>query len=314
MSFVPGALAPDIVSAQPIWFLVHDAGLIVQTTLSGPRLPRRSDVIELGFDPDHAHYLGRSNGEDCFALHVENATLPAPWSAQGLRALYAGLGDDLFLAAGRAVQIATFSLTHRHCGRCGRATQAVPGEHSVRCEGDNLTFYPRIAPAIIVLVRRGEQALLARSARFPAGMYSTLAGFVEPGESLEQTLSREVREEVGIEVDNIRYFSSQPWPFPHSLMVGFTAEHAGGELRADGVEIVDARWFSPNELPNLPPKPSIARRLIDETWLRVVSRPRGLRALDPLHPSFQGRTSTAPPRRGDRGGAILCSPSAMPPG
>jgi NAD+ diphosphatase len=98
-------------------------------------------------------------------------------------------------------------------------------------------------------------------------MYSTLAGFVEAGESLEQTLAREVREEVGIEVENLRYFASQPWPFPHSLMVGFTADYAGGELRADGEEITDARWFSPNDLPSLPPRPSIARRLIDETWL-----------------------------------------------
>jgi NAD+ diphosphatase len=297
MSFVPGATAPATVSAQPIWFLVHDTGLVVQTGLSGPRLPRRSDVIELGFDPDRAHYLGRSNGEDCFALHVENATLPEPWVPQSLRALYASLGDDLFLAAGRGVQIAAFALTHRHCGRCGRPTQPIPGEHSVRCDADNQTFYPRIAPAIIVLVRRGEQALLARSARFPTGMYSTLAGFVEPGESLEQTLTREVREEVGIEVTNLRYFSSQPWPFPHSLMVGFTAEHAGGELRADGVEIVDARWFSPDELPNLPPRPSIARRLIDETWLHVAARPTRNTAPGPFAPFVPAVPLTAPPGR-----------------
>jgi NAD+ diphosphatase len=117
-----------------------------------------------------------------------------------------------------------------------------------------------------VLVRRGDQALLARAARFTSGFYSTLAGFVEPGESLEETLVREVREEVGIEVREVRYFGSQPWPFPHSLMVGFFAEYAGGEIRVDGVEIVDARWFDRHALPPVPPRPSIARRLID-VWL-----------------------------------------------
>jgi NAD+ diphosphatase len=117
-----------------------------------------------------------------------------------------------------------------------------------------------------VLVRRGEEALLARSSRFTSNFYSTLAGFVEPGESLEQTLAREVREEVGIEVDSVRYFGSQPWPFPHSLMVGFVADYAGGEIAVDGAEIVDARWFSKHTLPSIPPKPSIARRLI-EAWL-----------------------------------------------
>jgi NAD+ diphosphatase len=297
MSFVPGARAPATISAEPHWFLVHDAGLVVHGDGPSPRLPRRSDVIELGFDPARAHYLGRSHGEDCFALHVENTPLPPPWAPQSLRALYAALGEDLFIAAGRAVQIASFALTHRHCGRCGRPTEPIPGEHSFRCDGDKLTFYPRIAPAIIVLVRRGEQALLARSARFTSGIYSTLAGFVEPGESLEQTLVREVREEVGIEVENIRYFGSQPWPFPHSLMVGFTADHAGGELRVDGVEIVDARWFSRDSLPGLPPKPSIARRLIDETWLQPVSRPTR-----PTNPGPFAPFIPSPPLTGDPGG------------
>ncbi len=267
MSFVPGAKAPAIASAQPCWFLVTDAGLVVRNDPDGVALPGSADVVTLGLDAERALYVGRLNGEDCFALHVEAAPTLAPYAVQNLRSLYATLGDDRFIAAGRGVQLATFALTHRHCGRCGRPTQRQLGEHSVRCDPCNLSCYPRVAPAIIVLIRRGAQALLARSARFPTSMYSTLAGFVEAGESLEQTLAREVREEVGIEVQNVRYFASQPWPFPHSLMVGFTADHAGGDIRVDGDEIIDARWFSPHDLPSLPPKPSIARRLIDETWL-----------------------------------------------
>jgi NAD+ diphosphatase len=267
MSFVPGAKAPAIVSAKPYWFLVADAGLVVRNDPSGVALPTRPDLAALGLDPGQALYVGSLNGEDCFALHVDPPPSLEPYAVQNLRALFVSLGDELFVAAGRGVQLVTFALTHRYCGRCGQPTQRHASEHSVRCETCNLSSYPRVAPAIIVLVRRREQALLARSARFPTSMYSTLAGFVEAGESLEQTLAREVREEVGIEVENLRYFASQPWPFPHSLMVGFTADYAGGELRVDGEEIIDARWFSPNDLPSLPPRPSIARRLIDETWL-----------------------------------------------
>jgi NAD+ diphosphatase len=269
MSFVPGAKPPADVSPEPHWFLVHSKGLVVRAEGEGVMLPRGGDIVALGLEPERAHYIGRLDGRDCFALSVDEGPLREPWAAQGLRALYTSFGDELFVAAGRAVQIAAFALTHRFCGRCGQPTRPVPGEHAVRCDTCELSFYPRVAPAIIVLIRRGQQALLAHAARFRDGMYSTLAGFVEAGESLEQTLVREVREEVGIEVTSIRYFGSQPWPFPHSLMVGFTADYAGGEIRVDGEEIVDARWFSPDDLPNLPPNPSIARKLID-AWLREV--------------------------------------------
>jgi NAD+ diphosphatase len=266
MSFVPGAKAPAAISPEPLWFLVHSTGLVVRAEGDGVVLPRQDEVSALGLDPAQALYVGRLDDQDCFALSIGAAPLHEPWAPQGLRALYVPFGDERFVAAGRAVQLAAFADTHRFCGRCGRPTHPVAGEHSVRCDSCDLSFYPRVAPAIIVLIRRGEQALLAHAGRFRAGMYSTLAGFVEAGESLEQTLAREVREEVAIEVTHIRYFGSQPWPFPHSLMVGFTADYASGEIQVDGDEIVDARWFSRDELPNLPPNPSIARKLID-AWL-----------------------------------------------
>jgi len=271
MSFVPGAAAPVVTSARARWFLVHSAGLIVRAEGDTVTLPEASDVLALGLDPRAAEYVGQLDGEDCFALSVEDAAPPAPWSVQGLRSLYPALGDELFVVAGRGVQLAAFAATHRFCGRCATPTTRVNHEHSVKCPACGLSCYPRIAPAIIVLVRRGEHALLGRSPRFSSGMYSTLAGFVEPGESLEQTVAREVREETGIEVADVRYFGSQPWPFPHSLMVGFFADYAGGEIVVDGVEIADARWFTPDDLPGIPPRPSIARRLID-TWLGQVAR------------------------------------------
>ena len=133
----------------------------------------------------------------------------------------------------------------------------------MRCTRCGLMHYPRLSPAAIVLVERGDQILLARSPGFPKGLYSVLAGFVEPGESIEETVVREISEEVGIGVQNVTYFGSQPWPFPNSLMIGFTAHHASGDIRIDATEIEDAGWYEPGGFPPLPPKVSIARAMID---------------------------------------------------
>lgn len=272
MAFVPAVKPPVERSARSHWFVVRDGACLVRASFeSRLSLPSAVDLEAIGVSVAGADYLGRCNDEDCFVIEADRVALTEPWSWCGLRQLYGQLDEELFAVAGRAVQIAAFALNHRHCGRCGLPTSRDVDERCIRCTRCELVVYPRIAPAIIVLVRRGEQALLARSARFTSAFYSTLAGFVEPGESLEQTLEREVFEEVGILVHNVRYFGSQPWPFPHSLMVGFIADYAGGELTVDGTEIVDAGWFDPDALPQIPPKPSIARRMID-AWLREVHR------------------------------------------
>lgn len=250
--------------------MVHDRGLLVRGAAPNVSLPTLEDLASLGLEPSSALYLGRLGAEDCFVVDASDREAAEPWSVVGLRALYGLVEDALFAVAGRATQIAGFAATHRYCGRCGQPTRKDPSERSMRCDACGLAFYPRISPAIIVLVRRGREALLARSVRFATGFYSTLAGFVEPGESLEETLRREVLEEVAIDVQNIRYFGSQPWPFPHSLMVGFVADYAGGEIQPDPSEIADARWFSPDDLPLVPPKLSIARQLID-AWVREVT-------------------------------------------
>ena len=141
--------------------------------------------------------------------------------------------------------------------------QAKTDERAKLCPACGLVSFPRVAPAIIVAVVRDGTILLARARRFPTVMYSVIAGFVEPGESLEQCVHREVREEVGVAVRGLRYFASQPWPFPHSLMVAFTAQHAGGEIRVDEREITEAGWYPPDRLPRIPDSISVARRLID---------------------------------------------------
>jgi len=269
--FVPAVVPPASLSDKPRFFVVHPKGLVVRAAPSDDIVPSSSDVDALGLDRTQAHYLGRDGDVDCFAMASGDLALASgtPFAVEGLRSLFGRLDESVFAIAGRAMQVVAWADTHRFCGRCATPTSLAPRERCLRCPKCALAAYPRISPAIIVLVRRGERALLARSARFPIPFFSTLAGFVEAGESLEETLVREVREEVGISVKNVRYFGSQPWPFPNSLMVGFFADHESGEIVVDGEEIAEARWFSESELPDVPPKISIARQLI-EHWLAEV--------------------------------------------
>jgi NAD+ diphosphatase len=193
----------------------------------------------------------------------EELVLSDGYAWKGLRELFGQVDEDLVWVAGRAGQLVHWHRNHRFCGRCGSPTQDHAEERAKICPGCGLINHPRVSPAIIVAVVKDRQLLLAHSTRFPAKFYSVLAGFVEPGESLEECVQREVFEEVGVRVGNIRYFGSQPWPFPDSLMVAFTADYAGGEIRVDSVEIADAGWFSADGLPAIPPRISIARKLID---------------------------------------------------
>ncbi|TVR71061.1 MAG: NAD(+) diphosphatase [Spirochaetaceae bacterium] len=164
----------------------------------------------------------------------------------------------------RAFHLAHWDRNTLFCGTCASPMTRVPGEIAKQCPSCGTISYPRISPAVIVAVVREGKLLMAHSPRHPEGMHSVLAGFVEAGETLEYTVAREVQEETGITVRNIAYFASQPWPFPNSLMVGFTAEYAEGELTVSGEEIVNADWFGPAELPErIPDRYSIARRLIE---------------------------------------------------
>ncbi len=219
-----------------------------------------------------ATFLGCEQGRAIFAAEAAGPEPPVGRFVE-LRSVGTALpGREAGLAA-YARGLAHWRLRHRHCGACGTANLFDQGGHAATCPACGNQTFPRTDPAVIVLVTRGARCLLGRSARFPAGMYSTLAGFVEPGESLEETLVREVGEEAGIRIQNPRYRSSQPWPFPQSLMLGFRAEALDERLRIDPEELEDARWFSRDELceperrpVRLPNPDSIARFLIDE-WL-----------------------------------------------
>jgi NAD+ diphosphatase len=262
--FVPGSRAPR--DAEGLGLLVAGTDVVVQLDGDQIALPSRAHVQSLA-EPGTAAwlYLGTLGGRPCHAaaLASPEAQVAPPFARVPARQLFDRLDAEHLAAVGQAMAVVEWNTMHRYCGRCAGETELRAEERVRRCPRCDAHFHPRIAPAVIVLVTRGRQMLLARNVRFPPGRFSAVAGFAEPGESLEQAARREVREEVGVELAELRYFGSQPWPFGHSLMIGFVAEHAGGDVRVDGDEIVEADWFSADRLPELPPKVSIARQLID---------------------------------------------------
>ncbi|MFG0381605.1 NAD(+) diphosphatase [Pseudomonas sp. zbq_18] len=217
--------------------------------------------------------LGQFDDQPVWLLSLDQPVTPEGCFWQSLRQFMLQADYPTFRMLAFAEQVGTWRSNHRFCGRCGTPTQQVAGERCMRCPECGLDSYARISPSMIVLVTRGDEILLARSPRFVTGVYSTLAGFVEPGESAEECVAREVREEVGIEVHNLRYLGSQGWPFPHSLMLGFHAEYAGGEIVPQADEIEDAAWFPIDNLPPLPMQRSIARYLIDLYVARRLGQP-----------------------------------------
>jgi len=264
MGFDPKIEPPDENGDTIYWFAFQDSRLLVSEQAGGADIPRMRNPGDLNIEAVRAQSAGSLNGRACYSAELaRSCELPEGLSLQPLRSLWGVLQEDLFWQAGLAFQIMDFDRSHQFCGRCGEATRDNDGERAKVCPRCGLTVYPRISPAIITAITREDKILLARSARFPTALYSVLAGFVEPGETLEECVHREVAEEVGISVKNLRYFGSQSWPFPHSLMVGFTAEHAAGEIRIDEQEIVAAGWFTAEAMPRIPERLSISRRLID---------------------------------------------------
>ena len=257
-------------------FLFLGSRLLLAESESGLRLPAREEIEgALGSEALAGARLpegGESTPEDLRTFSLSPDTeLPEGFRAEGLRAAYHALEPDDFRKARRARHLVDWIESHRFCARCGIATERDPTHLSMTCPTCGQRHYPRVSPAVIVLVQRGEEVLLGRSPHFAPGVYSTLAGFVEPGESLEECVHREIGEEVGVRVSNIRYWNSQPHPFPHSLMIGFVADWADGNIQIDPQEIEDARWFHRRDLPVLPHPMSIAHALIQDFLARTES-------------------------------------------
>lgn len=213
-------------------------------------------------------FIGIINGYPSYtgelAQNTDPHNLPAGYSLINLRQLFGSVEDQFFWMAGRAFQIMNWHRTHIYCSRCSHPTQIKTTEIAKVCPKCGFFSYPNMSPAIIVAITKDNKILLARNKQRPAKFYSVLAGFVEPGESLEDCVRREVKEEVGINVKNITYFNSQPWPFPNSLMIGFTADYASGDIQVDGREISHAAWFDKDNLPEIPGSISIAWHLIQD--------------------------------------------------
>jgi len=245
--FVPGLVPPDPRPDRALWFVFRGRELLVSDDLA---LEPAAHPEALGLDTLRSQYLGQLGEQHCFSAEVAaDHAAPPGMTFRDLRLLFGRLDETLHALAGRAVQIVEWDRTHLFCGACGEGTQLRTTERSRVCPRCGLTCFPRLAPAVIVAVERDQEILLARSPHFPPGFYSVPAGFVEPGESLEETVAREIHEETGIDVKDVRYFASQPWPFPHSLMLGFTARYAGGEIRIDTSEIEDAAFFRYDSMP-----------------------------------------------------------------
>jgi NAD+ diphosphatase len=258
---------PNAESSPSYWFLFQGNELLVHPQDNDRvEVLKIADPQEIGITIEDKQPIGSFDGIPCFAAVVPENQNVAPLTFIGLRALFGKLNEEILSIAGRALQIVDWYRSHQFCGRCGSKTALKESERCLECTNCKQLHYPRVAPAIMVMIQRGEEFLLARSPHFIPGMYSALAGFSEPGETLEETLHREVYEEVGIKVKNIRYFASQPWPFPHSLMIAFHADYESGEINIDPNEIEDAQWFHINKLPErLPSEISISRKLINAT-------------------------------------------------
>jgi len=247
LPFLPSHIRPDSPGEEPLLFAFRRRELLVAQDGS---LPAYRVVNAQGFEAVRTQYLGVFGVSHCYSAELAPDTAaPEGLDFRDLRMLFATLGDHLHAIAGRAVQIVEWDRTHQFCGACGKPTVLATADRSRSCPDCAIPLYPRLAPAMIVAVERGDEILLGRSAHFPAGIFSVLAGFVEPGESAEEAVVREVYEETGIVVEDVRYFGSQPWPYPNSLMLGFTAQYKSGEIRPDNEEIEEAAWFRYDAMP-----------------------------------------------------------------
>jgi NAD+ diphosphatase len=248
------------------WFIFRSNELLVKLNDDSVSIPFISDLSELRLNLGSIkqNYFGLLGKNHCYFLDVlSEIDIPEDMSFYDLRSLYKLLKEDFLWIAGRAFQLLNWDRTTQYCGQCAIPTELNLDEKGKKCPQCGLLNFPRISPAIIVGVLKGDQILLANGTRFPSRLFSIIAGFVEPGENLEECVRREIKEEVGLEIENIRYFGSQAWPFPDSLMIGFIADYSGGEITIDKTEINDADWYTSDNLPPIPSKISIARKIID---------------------------------------------------
>lgn len=254
--------------------VVYNAAGQVAVDADGAVVHGLADVVADLADVRQSEYLGRWGESPCFAVRLrdDEAPLPAACRWWGMREALAEQNQENICLISMGMQLLQWRATVKYCAVCAAVLVPQCGERAQRCPACAQLYYPRINPAVITAVFHQGKILLARNRNFGGTMFSLIAGYVEAGENLEQAAARELHEEVGVRVCNLRYWGSQTWPFHAALMFGFTADYAGGELRPDGVEIVEAGWFSPGQMPELPRRGSIARRMVDEYLSRFAGR------------------------------------------
>lgn len=260
MHFIPATTPPAPDSTPALFFIFKNNQLALSPEGSVPELPTNHSLQKA---LNRSIYLGTLDGQPCYAGELQTELEPS-WEWCEFRTLYGHISEKLYSLIGHASQIVTWDRAHQFCPTCGAATHPSEQEKCKICPNCGYRSYPRISPSIIVSVTRGDELLMLRSPHFPEGLFSVVAGFVDAGETLEAAVIREVWEETGIRIKNIRYHSNQPWSFPHSLMVGFTAEYASGTLTPCPIEVEAAGWYTAETMPTLPSRSAIARNLIDD--------------------------------------------------
>lgn len=259
-TFVPAVTPPERVE-KTLWFEFRGRDLLINESY---RVPPVKSLADIGLPPVRTQYLGVLGDQHCFSAELSpDAEAPEGALFMDLRGLFGNAEEQIVALAGRAVQIIEWDKNHLFCGACGGETKRSDKHRARRCNACTLEVFPRLSPAIIVAVERGNEILLARSPHFPSGIFSVLAGFVEPGESIEEAVAREVYEETRVRVTNVRYFGSQPWPFPNSVMIGFQADYESGEVELDGDELEAAAFYAADDLPPVfPGRVSISQWLL----------------------------------------------------
>jgi len=270
MEFIPGFKPSEEVSEECFLVFSEKEQYLACSSAGSPFLFVKPDG-----EPGETLFLGVLEGRNCLCLSFAGqVSLPAGFEWISFRDAFRTFSPDVQHPVSRGKMLQEWARSHRYCGSCGTPTDVSDREYVRSCPSCGDMWYPRMAPAVIVRITKGDSILLARNSRFPGGFYSHIAGFVDPGESLDQTVQREVSEEVGLRVKNIKFFDSQFWPMPHSLMLAFTAEADGDEDPVpDGVEITDARWFTRDAMPEIPGPGSIAGRMLLDWLSEADTRP-----------------------------------------
>ena len=265
--YAPAFQKAEHVEKDSLVLLINNHKLLMKKEKDTYQVPKVSEMEHISFDKKNLDYMGTYDGADCYCLQGVEPVVQKNFAMVNLYEV-SKYSDDpgVFMLAGTANHILHWKQMNQYCGRCGHKTIDSKEERAKVCPECGNLIFPRISPATITAIFRDDQILLARNGNFRGNMYSLIAGFVEPGENLEQCVEREIFEEVGIKVKNVRYFGSQTWPFPDSIMLAFIADYESGEIEIDQKEIVDANWYSGDNLPEIPSTDSIAGKMI--RWYR----------------------------------------------